>query len=94
MAVTRVNNRILVTADNDTITNFSGCIENIVVIAGTTTPSIQIKDTDTSGAVLWESGTMADNARLNDQVDLRIRNDQTLHIDLAGAGTKLYLYHD
>lgn len=94
MAVTRVNNRILVTADNDTITNFSGCIENIVVIAGTTTPSIQIKDTDTNGAVLWESGTMADNARLNDQVGLYIWKDQTLHIDLAGTGTKLYLYHD
>ena len=94
MAVTRVNNRILVTADNDTITNFSGCIENIVVIAGTTSPSIQIKDTDTNGALLWESGTMADNSRLNDQIGLRVWQGQTLHIDLAGTGTKLYLYHE
>ena len=94
MAVTRVNNRILVTADNDTITNFSGCIENIVVIAGTTSPSIQIKDTDTNGALLWESGIMADNSRLNDQIGLRVWQGQTLHIDLAGTGTKLYLYHE
>lgn len=92
MAVTRVNNRILVTADNDTITGLAGCIENIVVIAGTTSPSVQIKLTDTSGAILWETGTLSDNQHLNDNVDLRIEADQTLHIDLAGTGTKLYLY--
>ena len=92
MAVTRVNNRILVTADNNTVTNFSGCIENIVVIAGTTTPSVQIKKTDTNGEVLWETGVLADNARLNDQVELNVRGGTTLHIDLAGTGTKLYLY--
>ena len=94
MAVTRINNRILVTADNDTLTNFSGCIENIVLISGTTSPSAQIKLTDTNGAVLWESGTTADNAHTCDQVDLRIDAAQTLHFDLAGTGTKLYLYHD
>lgn len=94
MAVTNINNRILVTADNDTITSFSGCIENIICIAGTTNPSAQMKITDTSGAVLWETGVLADNARLSDQVDLRISSDQTIHFDLAGTGTKLYLYYE
>jgi hypothetical protein len=92
MAVTQINNRILVTADNDTLSNLSGCIENVVVIAGTTSPSVQIKLTDTNGAVLYETGTLSDNQHINDCLDLKIEYGQTLHFDLAGTGTKIYLY--
>lgn len=89
MAVTTNNNVIRIAADNDTITgNFTVC--SIVYKGGTTSPSVQIKKDDTSGMVLWESGTTADNARLCEQIELRLTG--TTHIDLAGTGTVLYLY--
>ncbi len=93
MAVTRINNRTLVTADNDTITG-PLYIESIRVIAGTTTPSVQLKVTNTSGAVLWESGTLADNEVHESEVELRIEADQVVHVDMAGTGTKLYIYSE
>jgi hypothetical protein len=91
MAVTQKNNRILVTADNDTFTG-PLCIECIRIIAGTTSPSVQLKETNTSGAVLWESGTLSDNAVQESVPELRIDAGQTVHVDLAGTGTKLYIY--
>lgn len=89
MAVTTQNNVIRISADNDTLTGIYN-ICSIVYKAGTTSPSVQIKKDDTSGMVLWESGTTADNARLWEQVEIRLT--ETTHFDIAGTGTVIYLY--
>jgi hypothetical protein len=91
MAVTRTNNVIQITADNDTI---QGPLEicSLIYMAGTTSPSAQIKMTNTSGNILWESGTTADNARMDNYTEICVGAGDTLHFDLAGTGTKLYLY--
>lgn len=88
MAVTRQENVIRITADNDTITG-TFYVNSIVYIPGSGTPSISIKETDTNGDALWEcSGASAIYA----QNPIRLKG--TTHIDLAGTGTILYLYLD
>lgn len=91
MATVRAKNVVILSADNDTVSGPLN-IEYIVVVAGTTSPSAQLKLTNTSGTTLWESGTMADNARLHDEVAIRLDYGDTLHADIAGTGTKVYLY--
>lgn len=86
MAVTRAGSVIKVAADNDVV---SGPIKvcGIKYIAGTGSPSIQIKDTDTNGVVLWETSS---STSLFEQVEFR--SISQLHVDLAGTGTLLYIY--
>jgi len=91
MSTVRTKNVIKLSADNDTISGPVD-IEAILFIAGTTSPSAQLKITDTNGAILWESGVAADNARLQDNVGIRIQENETLHCDMAGTGTRVYLY--
>lgn len=86
MAVTQQNNVIRIAADNDTLSgNYEVC--SILYVPGTGTPTAQIKHTDTSGMVLWET---AETTRHVDEVELRLTG--TTHFDLAGTGTILYLY--
>jgi hypothetical protein len=86
MAVTRAGSVIKVTADNDTV---SGPIKvcGIKYIAGTGSPSASIKAGSTSGNSLWET---AATTEVFEEVEFYI-ND-TLHFDLAGTGTAVYLY--
>ncbi len=88
MAVTRTLNTIRITADNDTFTG----VQNICAInyvAGTPTPSAQIKVTNTSGALLFSANAAASDVY---DVDLRCQSDEVYHVDLAGTGTELILY--
>lgn len=86
MAVTNAGSVFLVTADNDTV---KGPIHvcGIKYIAGTGTPSIQIRSGGASGMVMWETDSTTD---LMEKIEFRSQED--LHIDLAGTGTLLYLY--
>ena len=94
MATARSNNVIVIDTDNATLTGQKLCIESILYVAGTTSPSASIRMTDTNGTTLWTSGTTADNARLSEQHEIYVGQNDTLHFDLAGTGTKLYLYLD
>jgi len=91
MATVRAKNVVILSADNDTVSGPLN-IEYIVAIAGTTNPSAQLKLTNTSGTTIWETGVLADNARIQDEVQIRLDYGDVLHADLAGTGTKVYLY--
>lgn len=87
MAVTRQGNSIRITADNDTITGIFR-IKSINYVAGTGTPTAQMKVTDTNGMLLWSA-----NAATSDEysVCMRLANG-TYHFDLAGTGTEVILH--
>jgi hypothetical protein len=86
MAVTRAGTVIKIAADNDTVAGpINVC--GIKYIAGTGSPSIQIKETDTNGVVMWET---ASATSLYEEV--KFRSNGTIHVDLAGTGTLLYIY--
>lgn len=88
MAVTRTLNTVRITADNDTFTGVQKvCAINYV--AGTPTPSAQIKVTNTSGALLFSANDTISNVY---DVDLRLQANETYHVDLAGTGTEIILY--
>lgn len=88
MAVTRTLNTVRITADNDTFTGVQKiCAINYV--AGTTSPSAQIKVTNTSGALLFSANDTVSQVY---DVDLRCQADEIYHVDLAGTGTELILY--
>lgn len=86
MAVTRAGSVIKVAADNDTV---PGPIKvcGIKYIAGSGSPSAAIKDTDTNGNSYWET---ASASSLFEEVEFH--TNATLHFDLAGTGTIVYLY--
>jgi hypothetical protein len=88
MAVTRALNTIRITADNDTITGVQR-ICGINYVAGTSSPSAQLKVTNTSGALLWSANSTTSDVY---DVDLRLQADETYHIDMAGTGTEIILY--
>lgn len=92
MAVANFSNMYEVTADNDSITfNGTTCICSITYIPGTGSPDALIKETDTSGKVIWNAGASA--TRLNDGgLDILVQKDTILWFDLAGTGTKVYIY--
>jgi hypothetical protein len=86
MAVTRAGSVVVVAADNDTVPGpITVC--GIKYIAGTGSPSVAIKAGSTSGVVLWEEDGTVD---LFQQVEFREQG--TIHVDMAGTGTILYLY--
>jgi hypothetical protein len=91
MATVRAKNVVILSADNDTVSGPLN-IEYIITIAGTTNPSAQLKLTNTSGTTIWETGVLADNARIQDEVQIRLDYGDVLHADIAGTGTKVYLY--
>ena len=88
MAVTKTLNVIRITADNDTVTGPLN-ICSINYVAGTSTPSAQIRLTNESGMLLWSA-----NATTSDvyDVDIKATSADTLHIDIAGTGTEVILY--
>lgn len=86
MAVTRQENVIRITADNDTITG-TYIVDSVVYIPGSGSPTVAIKETDTNGKTLWEA---AGAAAIYAQNPIRLKG--TTHIDMAGTGTVLYLY--
>ena len=88
MAVTTSSNTIRITADNDTITG-TRRICGINYVAGTPTPSAQMKVTNTSGALLWSANSTSSDVY---DVDIRLENGVTYHFDLAGTGTEVILY--
>lgn len=87
MAVVRKENVIVISADNDTVTD-SIKVCGILYIPGSGSPAIAIKaDASAAGQTLWEcSGA----TRIFDEVELNLSGGA--HIDLAGTGTLLYLY--
>lgn len=86
MAVTKAGTVIVVSADNDTIQG-PIVVTGIKYIAGTGTPSAQIKSVNTSGVILWET---ASTTSIFEEAEFRCQED--LHFDLAGVGTLLYIY--
>lgn len=86
MAVTRQENVIRITADDDTITG-TYIVDSVVYIPGASSQSAQIKETDTNGKTLWEA---AGATAVYAQNPIRLKG--TTHFDLAGSGTTLYLY--
>jgi hypothetical protein len=87
MAVTLNQNRLKITADNDTYTgNFN--VEAIVYFPGTGSPDFQIKQDNTSGEILWSAHLST--ARLCEQLPIKLSG--VTHFDLAGSGTIVYLY--
>lgn len=86
MAVTRAGNVIRMTADNDTV---AGPIHicGIRYIAGTGSPSVTLKAGDTSGNNLYFNNNAASIFE-----EVEIREQGTVHLDLAGTGTEIYLY--
>lgn len=91
MAVTRKNNRILVTADNDTFTG-PCCIECIRAVAGSDTATVMLKETDTNGAILWTSGNISANTVVESVPELVIEAGQTVHVDMTGTSPSVYIY--
>lgn len=89
MAVTRALNVVKITADNDTIAGPLE-IESVVYFPGTGSPDTQIKLTDTNGMILWNAHLST--SRLQENVEIKVLAGDTLHIDMAGTGTVLYLY--
>lgn len=88
MAVTRSLNVIRITADNDTIAGpLNICAINYV--AGTSTPSAQLRITNGSGMLLWSANDTVSNVY---DVDIRASSADTLHVDIAGTGTEVILY--
>lgn len=87
MSVSRKGTIIRVDADNDTITGVFR-IGGILYVPAGTTPSAQLKDTNTSGMILWES---SGSTRTWEDVEIYLPNG-TYHVDLAGVGTAIYLY--
>lgn len=86
MAVTRAGSVILMAADNDTITgSFKIC--GIKYIAGTGSPTAQLKAESTSGMVLWETALTTPIFE-----DIEMYYSGTIHADLAGTGTLVYIY--
>lgn len=88
MAVTRALNTIRITADDDTVTGI-GRICAINYIAGTASPSAQLKVTNTSGAILWSANSATSDVY---SVELKCENSATYHVDMAGTGTEIILY--
>lgn len=74
------------TADGDTIAG-TAVIGAVVYAPAGSSPTATIKAAD--GTVIWDASSAA--ARFCDQ-GLNIRETGTLTINLAGTGTKLYLY--
>lgn len=88
MAVTRKANTVRITADNDTFTGVQRiCAINYV--AGTTTPSASIKETDTNGQLLFSVNAASSDVYC---ASLRLEPGVTYHVDLAGTGTEIILY--
>lgn len=88
MAVTRSANTIRMTADNDTVTGLLR-VCSINYIAGTGTPTAALKVANTGGAVLWSANSATSDVY---DVDLRLEDGVTYHLDLAGTGTEVILY--
>lgn len=73
----------------DTTAAFSDARE-IVGISykpGSGSPAVTIRDTDSSGAILWEHDGTTDIFE-----DPYIRNSRGVHVTVAGSGTLVFLY--
>ena len=93
MAVTRKSNVIRMTADNDTVSiaNTGFKIAGARLVAGSDAATALIKITDTSGAVLISLSANAAGA--TDEMSICFRCDaSTLHLDLTGTGSEVFLY--
>lgn len=90
MASVRKENVVIMATDNDTV---DGPLEimGIKGKAGGTGGSAQLKQTDTSGQILWQTATLAANAADYNQVYLRIGRGETLHLDTSDVTVFLYL---
>lgn len=90
MATARTENVVILKADNDT---YAGPldVQGIKCIAGATGGVTTIKHTNTSGEILWSSGTQAANAVTFDEVCLKVGKGVTVHMDTVDATVYLYL---
>jgi len=91
MAVTRAFNVKKVTADNDTIAG-PVAIESILYLPGTGSPDAKIKQTDTNGMILWDADSAS--TRIWEEMCIHVPANETLHFDLAGTGTVVYIYEE
>lgn len=92
MAIANFSNMYEVTANNDTITlGGTGCIRCITYIPGTGSPNATMKETNTSGKVIWNAGSST--TRFNDNgLNILVAGGTILWFNLAGTGTKVYVY--
>lgn len=92
MAVANYSNMYEITTDNDTITvTGTTCICSITYVPGTGSPDATMKETNTSGKVIWNAG--AASTRFQDSgLDILVQAGTVLWFDLAGTGTKVYVY--
>jgi hypothetical protein len=89
MAVTRKTNTTRITANGDT---FSG-VGNIVAInyvAGTASPSAQLRVTNGSGDLLFSANLATSSVSY---MPLRLEANEVYYVALVGTGTELILYH-
>jgi hypothetical protein len=85
MANARAGNVIVV--DTSATFAFPITIEGIRIIPGTGTPSVTIKQDDSSGTVLYE------NANTSPEYNqVCIKSSGGIYVAVAGTGTKVYLY--
>jgi len=89
MATNFAESVIQMTADNDTVAGPKD-IKAIKVIAGGAGGLTQLKQSDTSGTVMYET-TQAADAETFEQVNMKIGNGETLHLDTVDATVWLYL---
>lgn len=93
MAVSRDSNVIRMTADDDTVTMGQGGFHIVAVrlVGGSDAATALIKETNTSGTVLFSLKTAAANGVDSFEACVRVEAS-TLHLDLTGTGAEVFIY--
>lgn len=89
MAVTRAANVVKATANADVITGHL-IIEGIKVVGGASGITVNLKKTDTNGAVVYTKTLAADSESFED-VNLKIHGSG-LYVNISAGGGTVYLY--
>lgn len=89
MAYSTVANVKKATANADVIPG-PNTAAAIVVVNGSNSCSVKLRKGGSGGAIIWESGTMAANARVYDQLPICLSAD--IYIDMSATGATVYLY--
>lgn len=88
MAVAREKNVIIMTADNDAVTDLM-IIKGIKVVAGAAGATISLKDENNAGQELYSS-VLAANDSVYEEVYIRAKNG--VHLDISAGAATVYFY--
>jgi hypothetical protein len=91
MAVTQANNRILMVADNDALASSSDIIRYVTIVEPTAAKFYRLKQTDTSGQILWEYPAVATPDNIYTEA-CNITCQGGIHLDTDDAGTDFKLF--